>query len=103
MLFCIAPRTADSFGISRRPASPRGNAMWAIDVQINMTMPPRIPARRIFISRKAEGWRRNLEGKIKSFRLRSSAGLSDCRNYSVYEAISPPCSDGSHKLELGLG
>ncbi len=40
--------------------------MCAIDVQINMTMPPRIPARRIFISRKAEGWRRNLEGKIKN-------------------------------------
>jgi hypothetical protein len=29
-------------------------------------MPPRIPARRIFISRKAEGLRRNLEGKIKN-------------------------------------
>jgi len=29
--------------------------MCAIDVQINMTMPPRMPARRIFIRRKDEG------------------------------------------------
>jgi hypothetical protein len=36
------------------PASPRGNAMCATDVQINMATAPRIPARRIFISRKDE-------------------------------------------------
>jgi hypothetical protein len=41
--------TADSFGISLSPASPRGNARCAIDIQINIAIPPRTPARRIFI------------------------------------------------------
>jgi hypothetical protein len=56
MLLCIALSTADSFGISLIPASPRGKNRCAIEVQINMAIPPKIPARRIFISGRMTGW-----------------------------------------------
>src|SRR6266513_1130978 len=68
MFDCMAERTADSFGISLMPVSPNGRNMCAIDVQINMATPPRIPARRIFISRKADREERNLEGQNKEIR-----------------------------------
>src|SRR6267143_1323280 len=36
--------TASSFGISRTPSSPMGRTSCAMKLQINMTMPPNIPA-----------------------------------------------------------
>src|SRR4029077_18896090 len=66
MLAFIAAKTACSFGISRMPASPSGRAMCAIDVQINMAIPPKTPAIRIrIISKrmKIEGWIGKEEGE----------------------------------------
>jgi hypothetical protein len=53
---------------------PSGRNMCAIDVQINMTMPPRMPARRIFIRRK-EG--RKIGSRRKRPRLNVQAGAED--------------------------
>src|SRR5438477_2568247 len=39
--------TASSFGISRTPSSPMGSNSCAIKLQINMTMPPNIPAKKM--------------------------------------------------------
>src|SRR5260370_6051346 len=47
MLLCMAATTADSFGISLMPVSPNGSIMCAIDVQMNMTTPPSIPAKKM--------------------------------------------------------
>src|SRR5438876_1790268 len=38
---------ASSFGISRTPSSPMGSNSCAIKLQINMTMPPNIPAEKM--------------------------------------------------------
>src|SRR5437667_10204118 len=38
--------TASSFGISRTPSSPMGSNSCATKLQINMTMPPNIPAKK---------------------------------------------------------
>src|SRR5438128_852248 len=39
--------TASSFGISRTPSSPMGSNSCATKLQINMTMPPNIPAKKM--------------------------------------------------------
>src|SRR5262245_24883805 len=46
------------------PASPNGRAICAIDVQTNITTPPRMPASRILISNEGEGCPTSLEVKF---------------------------------------
>src|SRR6266436_3397546 len=47
MFDCSALATASSFGISWTPALPSGNKSCPIKLQINMTTPPRIPAKKM--------------------------------------------------------
>jgi hypothetical protein len=63
MLLCNALSTADSFGISPIPFSPRGSARWAIEVQINGDSAENTREKN-FHERNGEGAGSNLEGKI---------------------------------------
>src|SRR2546428_13970785 len=71
MLDCRAAMTVDSFGISRIPASPSGRTMCAIEVQMNMAMPPRMPAIKILMSESMRdaGWKRKGENEAPTARL----------------------------------
>jgi hypothetical protein len=53
-----------ALGISAIPASPSERAICAIDVQINITIPPIIPASKILMPEKNERSARSCEAKI---------------------------------------
>src|SRR5258708_9830428 len=83
MFDCKAARTACSLGISLMPASPRGNTMCAIDVQINMATAPRIPARRIFMSGRMQAGREIWKKKLAGGEIRQAKDQKSSKPTSV--------------------